>query len=159
VLAIEVKGRQGWTAGAAVVVLSLLLAGCQGFPDVKGVQGFLTTLQETKEHEQRSRDTQRFLGRMSKPRTAAEVQVAKTALHLLADYYLRTQDAAVLEAVDGTSIEGDFATAVCGFYATILSDSRTRGRYSRACEPVRRCSGHVLTAQDVNAVCSGTWGA
>jgi hypothetical protein len=88
------------------------------------------------------------------PDSVSEDKMVQVFLNKLASYYLKSEDANVLRAVDDTPIDGGFANFVCGFYKDVIRSPAALQHYRKDCRGLRRCIGLSFSSEEANNICS-----
>jgi len=98
--------------------------------------------------------TKRFLASIRDPDSISEDMVVELFLKRLAAYYMKSEDANVLRAVDDTRIDAGFANFVCGFIQEVTKSPAALQHYRNNCKGLRRCIGISFSPEEANNICA-----
>jgi len=86
------------------------------YPSKQDVDKALSDIRTEKSPEKRTSITAEMLDDLRCPRTVEHDGIISDFLHSLQIYYLKTNDQAVLDAIDRFEIDGGYFNDVCGSY-------------------------------------------
>ncbi|MFB3887496.1 MAG: hypothetical protein ACE144_19940 [Thermodesulfobacteriota bacterium] len=139
------------------VLIFLVAMGCNSnsFPTLKEVNGLFVQYRMETTESKKTVLIADLLKRLSRPRSVEDDKVVRYAIGMLVKEYERTEDEAILVAVDDTRIEGGFANFICTFYVQLKSHKKFIQRYqhnSEAVKAIDRCIGITFSEADLKEI-------
>lgn len=124
----------------------------KNFPSKIEIEKFFDEYKSERLQGKRAILLEKFLKRLSNPDNISDDTNIRYFIEQMIEIYLRTNDDAILIAVDNTPIQGGFANFICEFYNAIKFEKGFQNRYrSNAAlrEAIERCIGISFTREDI----------
>jgi branched-subunit amino acid aminotransferase/4-amino-4-deoxychorismate lyase len=139
------------------VLIFLVATGCNSnsFPTIKEIDELFVQYPTETTESKKTVLIGDLLKTLSRPRSVEDDKVVRYAIGMLVKEYERTEDEAILVAVDGTRIEGGFANFICGFYNELKKNKKFIQRYQhnpQAMKAIERCIGITFSEADLKEI-------
>ena len=128
------------------------------YPSPTEIDSFFQKYGSLPDDRQRINILKNFLKRLDNPANAAEDKSLEYFIKGLTQEFLRTENEAILIAVDETRIYAGFANYICGFYGDVKDTKVFKTRYKSnpaAKKALRRCAGISFSEAEIDEIEGG----
>jgi hypothetical protein len=141
-------------------MFAICITGCERkhYPSPKEIDSFFQEYGSLSDRQLRIDHLKKFLQRLNSPDSVMEDQYLEYFVNALTQEFLKTEDEAILVAVDETKIDAGFANYICEFYGNVKDTKAFRARYrsdNEAKKALRRCAGISFSEAEINEIEGG----